>query len=109
MIAAGAVFLAVMALLSSVLGWNKPSSQIPVGVPNFLHLTLAQAQTQLRAANVSFAYDAGQGLFGVDDKTNWIVCAEHAPRDSDFDKQVGGDAITALSAQVWLDLGHYQC
>jgi hypothetical protein len=108
-IAIAAAIVGIIALLSAVLGWSKGPSRIPAGVPDVRHLTLARAQARLRAADVAFAYDADQGAFGVADKTNWIVCDEHAPDNSDLGKNAGGDAVSALSADVWLDLGHYAC
>jgi hypothetical protein len=108
-VAVAAAVVGIIAILSAVLGWSKSPSRIPAGVPDVRHLTLAQAQAKLRSAGVAFGYDADQGAFGVINETNWIVCDEHAPDSSDLGKKVGGDALTALSADVWLDLGHYSC
>lgn len=108
-VAVAAAAVGIIALLSAVLGWSRSPSRIPAGVPDVRHLTLAQAQTRLRAAGAAFAYDADLAAFGVVNKTNWIVCDEHAPNNADLDKSVGGDAVSALSADVWLDLGHYSC
>lgn len=109
-IVGGAVaFFCVAAVLKLTLGWNTPASRIPAGAPNVLGLNLDQAKTRLQAANVTYAYDASQGLFSVLVGTNWIVCGEHAPDSSDSGHRIGGDALDALSADVWLDLGHYGC
>jgi hypothetical protein len=94
-IAIGVVILVIGSIawgIHAVIGGSSHSGTVPS-----LHGdSLDAAKRELKNLGIKADYNHDQGVFGIVDESNWVVCGEDPPPGS-------------TASKVWLDVRHFSC
>jgi len=87
----------VVAGVGALVNGVRDATSGPVVVPDVTRMPLDAAKRALDSEHVDFAYDKDQGVFGIVDEKNWVVCRQDPPAGS------------RTEGSVWLDVRHWDC